>query len=339
MQIFLSGASGVLGSVLAPELTRGGELTCLVRRRRTGVTGALELAGDLALPRLGLAAHDYADLSARTDVIVHCAAMTSFSNRPELARQVNAEGTNRMLELATRSGARLVHVSTAFVARIAEFADSDGSNMRSPSHYLRTKVEAEAMVSGSGLDATIVRPSILMGDSVSGEIAQFQGWHAMCEAIMTDRTPFLPADGQALIDSVPVDFVARAVAALAFDANSNGEWWLTAGADACTLDAALDGCLAIAAERGLAPHRPRTLPREMIERLVLPAFGDQVPRELRRSMLEGLELMRLFGSQHAFPRHWPYGLQPTPADLARCFEASLRFLCELQGIAAAREVA
>ena len=135
----------------------------------------------------------------------------------------------------------------------------------------------------------------------------------MCGAAIAGQTPFLPAGPDALVDCVPVDFAARAVARIALTGAAPGEWWLTAGDDAFTLGESLDLCLREAATRGLAPHRPRLLPREMVERLVLPAFGEGVPPELRRQMLEGLELMRMFGSEHRFPSRWPAELgAPAP---------------------------
>jgi nucleoside-diphosphate-sugar epimerase len=330
-RIVMTGASGVLGAVVAAELVGRSELTCLTRRRRSGLGDIREVVGDLTQPRLGLDARGYASLASGTDVIVHSAALTSFGRNGEAARAVNVEGTKRVVELAIRANARLVHISTAFVARSDEFAGPQPSGMRSPVGYLRSKIEAEAIVIASGLQWTIVRPSILIGDSRTGIIGKFQGWHKMCEAIVFGQAPFLPAAGSCSIDCIPVDFAGRAVADLALTGGAAGEWWLTAGEDSFTVDQSIDLCLAEAAERGLTPPRPRTLPREMVERLVLPAFGEQVPSQLRRQLLEGVELMRLFGSEHVFPRRWPTGRGvacPSRSQLVHCFQRSLRHLGE-----------
>lgn len=335
-RILLTGGTGVLGAVVARALAPHAELTCLTRRRRLQIDGVREVAGDLTASGMGLDARDRDDIVAGTDVIVHCGAMTGFGNKPEVPLRVNVDGTNRILDLAASAGARLIHVSTAFVARVGEFeAAQVAPELRTPVLYVRSKVEAENLVLGSGLDPVIVRPSVIMGDSVTGHIEAFQGWHTMCGAVMTGQTPFLPAGPDALVDCVPVDFAARAIARLAIGGLEPGEWWLTAGDDAFTLGESLELCLREAAARGLTPHRPRLLPREMIERLVLPAFGDGVPPELRRQMLEGIELMRLFGSEHRFPSRWPAGHggpAPTRAELQASFDASLRYLGDRMGL-------
>lgn len=345
--VLLTGASGVLGSVIAAGLAKTSHLTCVTRRRPVRTTGVRQLAGDLTAPALGLTDHDFADLVARTDVVVHCGALTSFANNPRAAMAVNRAGTERILDFTQRAGARLVHVSTAFVARADEFCASAESapreRIRSPRSYLQSKVAAEEAVMASGVRTALVRPSVLMGDSATGYIQQFQGWHQMCQGIITGGLPFLPAGGASLVDCVPVDFVARAVVELALN-EAVGEWWLTGGPHAFSLDACIDLCLEVAAERGLAPHRPRTLPRDMVERLVLPAFGQTAPPALRRQMAEGLELMRLFGSGHRFPSHWPTGagFSTSPAtqrELIGCFKASLHHLCDVLGLRGEIEVA
>lgn len=341
MRILLTGGSGVLGAVVAHELAPRSDLTCLTRRRRLDRVDVRQVKGDLTVPGMGLAARELRDLVAQTDVVVHCGAMTSFDTDAAASRGVNVDGTKRVLDLAERAGARLVHVSTAFIARVDEFADDGPTDLRSPLSYLRSKVEAESLVLGSGLDPLVIRPSVLMGDSRSGVIQKFQGWHTMSGAVITGRTPFLPAGGDTLVDLVPVDDVARVIAGLVLAGAEPGAWWLTAGDQACSLQRSLEICLQIAAEHGLAPAPPRLLPREMVERLVMPAFAAGAPPQLRRQMLEGIELMRLFGSEHRFPSRWPAGLArraSTTAELEDCARVSLRYWCEKQGLGIDQDV-
>jgi thioester reductase-like protein len=357
-QILLTGASGVLGSVIAAELATVADLTCLTRRRTVPVPGVHTISGDLSRPGLGLSADALADLARRTDVVVHCAALTAFTTEPAASDQVNRDGTHRILDLVTTAGADLVHVSTAFVDRSEEFAAASPSTapappttaevrVRSPEHYLRSKIAAEEAVTSSGLPHVIIRPSVVIGDSETGAISQFQGWHQMCAGVITGRLPFLPADGSALADCVPVDLVARAVARLALaavgrDVASGSQWWLTAGSAATTIDATIDACMEIAIDRGLTVDRPRTVSREMVERLVLPAFGRSAPPRLLKQMLEGMELMRLFGSQHCFPRSWPNELGiagPNQATIESAMFASLDFLADTMALGRRIEVA
>lgn len=329
--VLLTGASGVLGSVVAAELAPHAQVTCLTRRRPVSLTGIRSVAGDLTQTGLGLTGRDLAEVLARTDVVVHCGALTAFTIEGGGPERVNGEGTQRILDLVARADARLVHVSTAFVERAGAYEDPAPGQadvpVRTPQHYLRSKIAGERAVLDSGLPVAVVRPSVLIGDSATGAISQFQGWHQLCAGILSGSLPFLPTDGAALIDCVPVDLAARAVAGLAIGAGAGapdrGEWWLTAGADALSVDPIIDLCLDVAADRGLAPDRPRLLPREMVQRLVLPAFGQSAPPRLLTQMLEGLELMRLFGSDRPFPRRWPAvpGAEEPDAPL---LEASVR---------------
>src|SRR3954454_15872226 len=113
MNILLTGGTGVLGAVIAEELAPVADLTCLTRRRSLDRAGVRQLPGDLVAADMGLDARSWRELRAATDVVVHCGAFTNFSSRPEAARKVNVEGTNRVLDLVAGAGARLVHVSTA----------------------------------------------------------------------------------------------------------------------------------------------------------------------------------------------------------------------------------
>jgi nucleoside-diphosphate-sugar epimerase len=350
-QILLTGASGVLGSVIAAELAPVADLTCLTRRRMVPVPGVHTISGDLSMPGLGLSARVLTELAGRTDVVLHCGAMTAFTTGPDASDQVNREGTQRILDVVAAADADLLHVSTAFVDRGAEFAtalpNTGELRVRSPEHYLRSKIAAEEAVITSGLPHLIVRPSVVIGDAVTGAISQFQGWHQMCAGMITGQLPFLPADGSALADCVPVDLVARAVARLVLtgigrEVASGSQWWLTAGPAATSIEATIDACMEVAADRGLSVDRPRIVSREMVERLVLPAFGQSAPPRLLKQMLEGMELMRLFGSQHCFPRRWPIELGvpgPDQAMIEAALFASLDFLADTMALGHREEVA
>lgn len=72
------------------------------------------LPGDIERPLLGLGHATVADL--RLDAVVHCAGLTDFQPDPLRAVAVNTLGARHAADLARRTGARLLHVSTAFVA-------------------------------------------------------------------------------------------------------------------------------------------------------------------------------------------------------------------------------
>jgi nucleoside-diphosphate-sugar epimerase len=81
--------------------------------------------------------------------------------------------------------------------------------------YEQSKAEAEEIVAGhieAGLPATVHRPSMVVGDSRTGKIMHFQIFYHLAEFLSGRRTCGLfPSLGQAKLDLVPVDYVARAI--------------------------------------------------------------------------------------------------------------------------------
>jgi len=139
-KVFLTGSTGFLGSRLRARLQAlGGDVSLTELRRSTGA--------DLLKP------DSYAQELAGTDTVVHLAAATGKALPVEHFR-INAEGTRVLLEQSRRHGVRRF----VFVSSIATtFPDI----RRYP--YARAKLEAEAAVANSGLDYTIVRPTIIAG--------------------------------------------------------------------------------------------------------------------------------------------------------------------------------
>lgn len=81
--------------------------------------------------------------------------------------------------------------------------------------YEESKAEAEQVVAReieAGLPITVHRPSMVVGDSISGKVLHFQVFYHLCELLTGRRTlgvyPLLP---EARLDVVPSDFVARAI--------------------------------------------------------------------------------------------------------------------------------
>ena len=72
------------------------------------------VAGDLTAPSLGLGER-WAELAERVGAIVHGAASVAFDVSLEESRQINVEGTRRMLDFARACPRlrRFTYVSTA----------------------------------------------------------------------------------------------------------------------------------------------------------------------------------------------------------------------------------
>jgi thioester reductase-like protein len=246
MSVFLTGATGYLGSYAAAELLRQGERLHLLVRAKSEkdaeerLWGALQLhfgpgefrdhlrtrvaivRGDLTAPRFGLDESAYEALAASSRSVLHCAA--SLNRRSERAcLDVNLRGTLETIgfarEAASRGGLRrFTFVSTVAVAgrRANEVVKEDDAidwARGDYDPYARTKKFGEHMVRRilEDLSFVIVRPSVVLGDSKRPETTQFDMVRAFD---FLSRLPLLPLRPADRIDVVPADWVGRALAAL-----------------------------------------------------------------------------------------------------------------------------
>jgi thioester reductase-like protein len=244
--VVLSGATGFLGGeVLARLLTRDhrpvytlvraedddaarerlhATLTALLGSAEPWRERAIAVPADLTSPGLGLAPERLDWLAERAEWIIHCAASVSFTLGMDESREINVEGTRRMLEFAGRAADRdaldcFTHVSTAYVAGTHDgaFRECDvelGQDHRNP--YEQTKLEAELAVRerAAALPVQVMRPSIVVGDSRTGWTPAFNVLYWPLRAFARGSYPVLPASRTSPVDVVPVDYVADALLAL-----------------------------------------------------------------------------------------------------------------------------
>jgi len=239
--ILVTGATGFLGVQLIRELLErhpDARLALLIRDRPgqssqqradsfvpAGERARVEVyGGDVTRHNCGLDAAAYQRLRAETTRLIHSAATVRFDHSLEEARRINVEGTRRMLEFATGMSQlkSLAYVGTAYVAGersdlVRECELDVGQSYRNT--YEQTKAEAEALVRShlGSLPGVILRPSIIVGDSRTGVTSSFKMmyWPLKIYARRLWRT--VPGFPDAVLDIVPVDFVAASVARLAFE--------------------------------------------------------------------------------------------------------------------------
>jgi nucleoside-diphosphate-sugar epimerase len=265
MSILLTGATGFVGMQVLARLLAADDRDVVVAVRGPEPTRRVRAALDtMAVPhalrrRVGVLPADVVRPLPRVagvQTVVHCAASVSFGLDLDEARRINVGGTRHALEAAKRSGARYVHVSTAYVAgrHSGIFREDEldvGQEFRNT--YEQTKLEAERLVRASGLDAVVLRPSIVVGESRTGWTSSFNVLYWPLRAFARGLLDTVPARPDGRVDVVPVDYVADAIAHVARERDDvRGTLHLVAGEQAVTVDELLD-LAALALDRGRPP--------------------------------------------------------------------------------------
>ncbi len=170
MNIFLAGASGLVGAAFARAATRRGH-------RVTGVVGRFtgEVEGAVATMAVDLAdemATTAAVLDIFPEAVVNCAAVSApeaCDANPALAQALNVGLPANLARLAHHVNARLVHVSSEQVFNGARPEPYRRDDAPAPINlYGRQKVESERAVAVAELAVT-VRAPLLMGNSLTGQ--------------------------------------------------------------------------------------------------------------------------------------------------------------------------
>jgi long-chain acyl-CoA synthetase len=239
--ILVTGATGFLGVQLIHELldSQPQATLALLIRDRGGQSGQERAnlivppaqrarvqvySGDVGQPNCGLDSVTYGRLSAETTRVIHSAATVRFDHSLAEARRINVEGTRRMLDFAAGAPRlrSLAYVGTAYVAGdrsglVREDELAVGQSYRNT--YEQTKAEAEALVRSrlGAIPGVILRPSIIVGDSRTGVTSSFKMMYWPLKIYARGLWRTVPGFPDAVLDIVPVDFVAAAVARLAFD--------------------------------------------------------------------------------------------------------------------------
>ena len=266
-RILLTGATGFLGTYLLAELLEqtNAAIYCLVRD--ASVDGSAEmlharlharglwkdtyrgrvipLGGDLAQPRLGLAPEQFLRLAADIDAIWHNGALVNFAYPYQLLKASNVLGTQEMLRLACAVRAKPFH----YVSTLSVFSSS-GASVDRPigehdpiddhhrghfTGYEQSKWVAERLVTiarSRGLPVCIFRPGTITGHSQTGDVNLTDYlWLQIKSCLQLGAIPDTPAP----LHMTPVDFVSRAMVALALQPASRGKAFHLANPSSITM--------------------------------------------------------------------------------------------------------
>ncbi len=148
---------------------------------------------------LGLGNMEYEHLCSRGLAIIHCASDTSFAekNRQKVMRS-NVDSLVEILNFASRSKATWFHfISTAFAAGIdsAECHEEPVNSANFTNVYEESKAHAENIIiarcSEDKIPYTVIRPSIVYGDSVNGRSLKFNALYVPVRSAQAIRDIYL----------------------------------------------------------------------------------------------------------------------------------------------------
>ena len=200
-RVVVTGAAGFVGSHACRALAASGwSVLALVRNAAKAAERLAHLHVDIRVGDLLDPAYLRSSIDGAT-AIVHLAAV-AIERNGDTYDGVNVGTTRAVIDAARAANvSRLIYMS------------QNGSDSASPFRFLRSKGVAQDLVTGSGLEWTVLRPSVIFGpeDEFVNVLAR-----------LVRLTPFilpLPAHGESRFQPIAVDdVVAVIVRALADDA-------------------------------------------------------------------------------------------------------------------------
>lgn len=173
MRIFITGATGYLGSAITRELSRTHDVTALVRSAEKRVLvvemGATPLEGDLRRPEAWI--HNVGSHHA----VVHL-AMESSSDRGALDERLTRSMIAALRE--SSEGRLFVYTSVLFVLGDVSNGANETTLPNAPSHLQwRADLEREVLESaGATLRCAVIRPGMVYGGGNGGAVSElFRG--------------------------------------------------------------------------------------------------------------------------------------------------------------------
>ncbi len=244
---FVTGATGAVGAALIPRLLsdHDTEVRLLIRAKdESHLNHRLEsmmdfweipredvatrkritaFMGDVSLSRFGIEPSEYEALSRECTNIVHSAGNVRMNLSLEEARKSAVDSVRHIVDLAHqcadhRNLRKVEIVSTIGVGGLMTTVPETWLTRPRAFHntYEEAKAEAEDIIEEEikkGLPATVHRPSMVVGDSITGKIIHFQIFYHLCEFLSGRRTlGVVPNLKGFTLDIIPSDYVAQAIA-------------------------------------------------------------------------------------------------------------------------------
>jgi thioester reductase-like protein len=247
--IFLTGFPGFIAGRLVKRLAEEGarflllvqpafaerartEAESIARETNAPAANFHILEGDITEAGFGLSPTELERARLETTIVFHLAAIYDLSVARAVAMRVNVEGTRNVNRFAqSLTNLRGYHyVSTCYVAGLRSGLiletelrhDAGFRNFYEETKYL-AELEVDALK--RELPVTIHRPSVVCGDSRTGETAKYDGVYYLINYLRMHPSLFSMlniGNRQVRFNLVPVDFVVEALTALVKDERATG---------------------------------------------------------------------------------------------------------------------
>jgi len=215
MKVLVVGGSGFIGSTLCRELKgRGHEVTALSRSPsgQDLPKGVNKVMGNIT---------DYGSIKGAfegKDAVYNLVALSPLfkpSGGDKMHDRIHRQGTEHVVRAAEKHDVRLVQMSAL------------GADPKGPTAYIRSKGEAEEIVTESVLDYTIFRPSVVFGEG--GEFISFT------KLLAPPYLSALPGGGKTRFQPIWIGDVVEMLAASLESEEHVGETYDIGGPEVLTL--------------------------------------------------------------------------------------------------------
>lgn len=172
-RVLVTGASGFIGARVTAALAKQNFVVRAAARDPAAIIAASEVER-VAMPDLA----GPADWSPLLDSVSHVVHLAGIAHAPgvlpdDVYTRINAAAVGELAAQAKGKVERLVFMSSvrAQVGLSSDRAISEGDEPQPTDAYGRSKLDAEGLLAASGIGYTVLRPAVVYGKGVKGNIA------------------------------------------------------------------------------------------------------------------------------------------------------------------------